>query len=156
MAHSTRSPQPIPCHVALLVVLAIPTMTPRLVDACCGPGRVRVRSEAGGLLTIGNMPAVPFPTGAEIVVDVAPSTDASTCRHDLVIPPGGFVMPGTFLNPLLALDIAARGCVGGNALGSGLGWDSSAGCPRPDIGRFGDTSSPLCSALAGECNTYEG
>src|SRR5262245_37612812 len=123
-------------------------------SACCGPTRMVLVSEAGAGFTYGPVPITDVPPGARITVDVGPAD--STCRHTVVVPPGGFTQP-PFCVPGVSLsaELVAPGCPAGSALGRGTFWDGHAGPVDTDLLISGDTTDGVCSPAGQECNTDE-
>src|SRR5262249_52886610 len=58
---------------------------------CCGPERISLVSTVG-TLRVDNLAPFPVPMGVVTTMDTGPALGAPTeCRHDAVIPAGGFV-----------------------------------------------------------------
>jgi hypothetical protein len=83
-------------------------------------------------------------------IDVGPPD--ATCRHEAVVPTGGFTVP-TFCIPALGFtsDILPSGCTGGTADGRGSVWDAAAACADADVSKVGDTRDGTCDAETGAC-----
>jgi hypothetical protein len=85
------------------------------------------------------------------------------CRHDVIVPGGGFAVPD-FCIPALGFitTVAPVGCAGpAFSFGRGELWDgnaptSGAGCGDADVGKIGDTSAAPCAVLGTGCSTVSG
>ncbi|MFN8545344.1 MAG: hypothetical protein U0807_14205 [Candidatus Binatia bacterium] len=125
--------------------------------ACCGPFRMVLETPADdGSFTYGPFRASALPAGLRLTVDVGPP-DAG-CRHDAVIPPGGFEQPAFCVVPPLGLTgrLYARGCAAGAAAGRGTVWDGAAPNADADLTLTGDTSDGVCNPLGQTCGPIEG
>ncbi|HJQ82861.1 MAG TPA: hypothetical protein VKA21_02210 [Candidatus Binatia bacterium] len=125
--------------------------------ACCSAARIETTSSAG-TLEVSTIPAFPFPANVQTVIE-AGAADA-TCKHNGIVPPGGFSVP-TFCIPALGFssDVMPTGCESGGADGAAMVWDAAAPTPDPDVNSIGDTSDPdgnNCATLGTGCVTAAG
>jgi hypothetical protein len=123
---------------------------------CCAPTQI-VATSGPGTLTVGTFPAFPFPAGVRAVVNAGPA-DAN-CRHDAIVPAGGFSVPPFCVASLNATStIIATGCVSGGTVGKGSIWDagSSCGAVQASISKSGDTSDGVCNPAGQPCSTAPG
>ena len=119
---------------------------------CCEPGEI-VTSSSAGILLVSTLAPFPFPAGVLTTIDVGPAD--ATCKHNVVVPAGGFSVP-VFCIPALGFtsQVEPTGCESGTAIGSGMVWDDAAPCPDADVSRVGDTSDPdanNCGTLGTGC-----
>jgi hypothetical protein len=130
--------------------------------ACCPASRI-VTNSGAGVLQVSTLPPFPFPPGVVTTVDAgAPD---SCCKHNVIVPPGGFSVP-VFCIPALGFtsQVEALGCAAGSGDGNGVVVDAAAPGPHPccadgDVSRVGDTTDPStnsCGTLGGGCNTSPG
>ena len=133
--------------------------SPNPPAACCAPQQMVVQTVgAESLMQVSTVVAFPFPAGASITMDGGPA-DAG-CRHDVIVPAGGFTVPN-FCIPVLnfTVQMTAVGCAGGTARGAGVLWDAGAPAPAPNVMRVADTSDPdasSCGTLGTGCSTMPG
>ena len=130
---------------------------------CCGAERITMASEAGGTLTVANLVPFPLPAGIVAILDSGPTVvGRPECRHDVVIPPGGFVVPKFdvpfLVGPGYCTEITNLGCESGNGLGGGALWDGGA---DPDLAltnvtQRGDTSDGTCNPPGQQCDVALG
>jgi hypothetical protein len=125
-----------------------------LADGDCPGGETCVTD---GSLKVSTLPQFPFPLGVLTVLDVGPADAFPSCKHDVVIPPGGFIVP-TFCIPALGFtsQVQYNGCLSGGADGKGRLWDGAAACPDADVTKVGDTSAPPCGTLGVGCTVAPG
>jgi hypothetical protein len=119
----------------------------------CPPGQTCVTD---GRLAVSILPAFPFPLGVMTTVDTGPPL--ANCRHDAIVPAGGFSVP-VFCIPSLQFSsqVIPRGCESGGAAGRGNVWDATPGArPDADVSRVGDTSDGTCNPAGQACNTNPG
>jgi hypothetical protein len=124
---------------------------------CCPASRI-VTTSSPGTLAVSTLPAFPFPAGVLTTIDVGEADPA--CRHDAVVPAGGFSVP-VFCIPALGFtsSVTPTGCEAGGATGRGTIWDAAAPAATPDVVRVGDTSDPstnACGTLGAGCNAGGG
>jgi hypothetical protein len=122
-----------------------------------------MKSDTGGTLTVANLVSFPLPAGIVAVLDSGPTVvGRPECRHDVVVPPGGFVVPKfgvPFLEgPGYCTEITNLGCESGNGLGAGALWDGGA---DPDLAltsvtQRGDTSDGVCNLAGQLCDVSVG
>ncbi|HJQ83654.1 MAG TPA: PQQ-binding-like beta-propeller repeat protein [Candidatus Binatia bacterium] len=126
---------------------------------CCAPQRIVMQSVGtDNVFKVASLGPLPFPAGAWLTIDTG-AADAG-CRHDAIVPAGGFTVPA-FCIPALGFTttITAVGCDGGGSSGSGAVWDGGAPTADPNVTRVGDTSDPdgnACAALGTGCSTAAG
>jgi hypothetical protein len=133
--------------------------TPPAAPSCCGAEQI-VTTSTPGTLVVSTLPAFPFPSG--VVTRMNAGLPNATCRHDVIIPSGGFSVP-VFCIPALGFtsDVIVTGCTGGSADGRGVLWDANAptagaGCADTEVVKVGDTSAPPCATLGAGCNVNPG
>lgn len=132
------------------------TTSTSLPGGCCGPQQVFTTS-APGNLTVGLLAPFPFPAGIHAIVNVAPP-DLS-CRHDAIVPDGGFDVPPFCIPALGATSVfATTGCASGSSDGLGVIWDGGATCAavQANITKVGDTSDGVCNPAGQPCNSQPG
>jgi hypothetical protein len=130
------------------------SMTSTTAPACCGPQRIIGVAQPGGVLQVTTLTPFEYLGGASLVIDAGPA-DAD-CRHELIVPPGGFTFPSMCF-PALGFTgvLEARGCASGNGEGKGTGWEAASTSADPDIRQIGDTSDPdgnACATLGTGCS----
>ncbi|HJQ82566.1 MAG TPA: hypothetical protein VKA21_00710, partial [Candidatus Binatia bacterium] len=116
----------------------------------CPPAQIVMQSTAG-VLAVGTLAAFPFPAGVTTVIDIGTAGDG--CRHDAIVPAGGYTVP-LFCIPALGFtsQVTATGCVAGGTAGMGAFWDTAAGAaPDADVVRVGDTSDGACDPGGQPC-----
>jgi hypothetical protein len=126
----------------------VTTTTP----TCCSAVQLQAVSD-GGTMTIDNLAPVALPAGITLTMNVgAPD---GTCAHPLVVPAGGFSMPVIDFPALNYCGTATPlGCVAGDGLGVGTGWDGHASCADADVSSTFDTSDGVCdttTVVVGTC-----
>ena len=120
---------------------------------CCRPERT-VLVSTPGTLKVGGFAPFPFPAGVIDIID-AGVADA-TCKHDVTLPPGGFVVPA-FCIPALQYtsQVVATACESGTGLGAGMLWDGHAvdhgGVPMTNVTKNADSSDGTCDPGGGLC-----
>jgi hypothetical protein len=156
-ASSTTVPTTIPTTTTEATTTTVTTTlasTTTTTLVCCPAAKI-VTSSSVGILLVSTLAPFPFPAGVSTTVDVG-AGDA-TCKHNAVVPPGGFSVP-VFCIPALGFTshVEASGCESGSGDGAGMVWDDTSPCPDADVSRVGDTSDPdgnNCGTLATGCNT---
>ena len=118
---------------------------------CCGSQRITLTSSVG-TLAIDNLAPFPFPSGMTFVLDTgAVSAGFPQCRHDLVVPSGGFFVPN-FEFPAFndCAQISPSGCEGGTGDGAGVLWDGhgSPGLALTNVTTTADTADGVCDTTA--------
>lgn len=110
-----------------------------------------------GFLQVATLPAFPFPLGVSTYLDVAAAGSFPTCKHDVIIPPGGFLVP-VFCIPALGFtsQVSYTGCESGSGDGKGRLWDGAAACADADVAKVGDTSDGVCNPPGQPCITAPG
>ncbi len=152
------SSQPHPSSTTTTAATAAATPTP---GACCAPERVTLVSSAG-TLRVDNLPAWSFPAGVVTTIDTGPATGAAgECRHDAVIPAGGFRVPHFDLPTLnYCAEIVDRHCERGDGEGAGALWDGSGtpGLATTNVGKSADTNDGTCDVTftGANCTTAVG
>lgn len=148
---------PDPCPTTTTTSTTSTTFPPPV--ACCGAERITLTSGAG-ILEVNNLPPVPFPAGVQTTLDVgAAVTGMPECRHDVIVPLGGFFvpnfeLPGTgFCN-----SFTATPCESGGAGGRGSLWDAggAAGLALTNVSKTADTSDGVCNPAGQFCGTSTG
>jgi hypothetical protein len=140
------------CVATLLDAIPVTTTVP--CQNACAPQEI-VLTSGPGTIEIGGFPPFPFPPGAVTTLDAGAGDSA--CRHDVVIPAGGFstrsycIPAAQFMAQVVAL-----GCAGGSGQGRGSLWDGNATCPTPDVTQAADSSDGACGSIANGCDTYTG
>ena len=129
------------------------TSTTSTTLACCPSGQIVTNSNSGVLL-VSTLAPFPFPAGVITTVNVGVA-DPATCKHNVIVPAGGFSVP-VFCIPALGFtsQVTAAGCESGGADGTGMVWDASAPCPDAEVTRVGDTTDPdgnSCGTLGAGC-----
>ena len=125
-----------------------------VVPACCAAERTTISSGAGGTLKVGGFAPFPFPAGVTAVID-AGAPDAN-CKHAVVVPAGGFVVP-PFCIPALnyTSSVQTIGCATGTGVGAGSLWDGNAqfhgGTPQTNVLKKADSSDGACDVGSGTC-----
>jgi hypothetical protein len=123
---------------------------------CCGPQQI-VATSGPGTLTIGTFAPFPFPAGVRAVVNGGPP-DAN-CRHDAIVPAGGFTVPPFCIAQLNATSaVIGTGCAAGGTQGKGSIWDAGASCSavQASVSKSGDTSDGVCNPPGQLCTTAPG
>jgi len=146
------------------------TSTRCLADADCPSGetctgRTSCLDAAGcpstdcvsdGTLKVSTLPPFTFPLGVQTTVDAGPPD--SLCKHDAIVPPGGFTVPNFFIAGLnYCSAVTPTHCESGGADGNGTLWDGHAP-PQTvlaDVEHSGDTSDGTCDT-ATNCSTLPG
>jgi hypothetical protein len=121
-----------------------PCDLPAASEGCCGPERITLVSTAG-TLQVDNLAAFPFPAGVATTMDVGAA--CSGCRHDVVVPAGGFFVPNFDLPALnFCSSVTPTGCQTGEGLGAGTLWDGGApvGTARTNVTKSADTADGVC------------
>ena len=123
----------------------------------CAPTQI-VTQTGAGTLVVATLAAFPFPPGVQTTIDIG--TADGTCRHDAIVPAGGFSVP-VFCIPALGYtsQVIVRHCEAGGADGNGAVWDAAAPCSDADVSRVGDTSDAStnnCGTLGTGCVTAAG
>jgi hypothetical protein len=109
--------------------------------------RIVTSSPGGGTLKVGGFQPFPFPPGVQVVID-AGAPDAQ-CKHDAVVPAGGFGVP-PFCIPALQYtsQVTVNGCATGNGAGTGVVWDGHTaehgGAPAANVSKAADSSDGVC------------
>ena len=121
--------------------------------ACCNPERITLQSGAG-TLKLGGLLPFPYPAGVITVVDTAAADGG--CRHDAVVPAGGFAMPAFCIPALFyTAQTVATGCTSGAGVGRGAVWDGNAGTnsgvPQAAVAKRADSSDGACDSGGGSC-----
>lgn len=127
--------------------------TTTTIGPCCGAERTTLTS-TGGTLRLGGFSPFPMPAGVAAVLDSGPPDDS--CRHDVTLPAGGFVVPAFCIPSLFfTAQITPTGCTSGAGVGRGVMWDGNAagqaGVPQADVSKSGDSSDGLCDGAAVPC-----
>src|SRR5262249_33905633 len=99
-------------------------------DGCCGAEQIMLISSAG-TLQVDNLPPFPFPTGVTTTMNSGPACAASgaspTCRHEVIVPAGGFAVPNFDIPALnYCSSVIDRHCESGTGEGAGQLWDGHA------------------------------
>jgi hypothetical protein len=124
---------------------------------CCGAERIVLRS-GPGTFKIGGFFPFPFPANATLTIDTG--TPDATCRHDVVIPAGGFNLP-PFCLPAVSYtaQFTANGCESGVADGAGVLWDGRSvlhgGAPETTVSKSADSSDGTCDLGADTCSNRD-
>jgi hypothetical protein len=104
---------------------------------------------------VDNLAPFTFPAGVTTTMDVGPP--CSGCRHDVVVPADGFVVPNFDLPALgFCSSVTPTGCEIGDGLGAGNLWDGNApsGTARTNVTKHADTADGVCDPtpiVKGEC-----
>jgi hypothetical protein len=115
-----------------------------------------VLTSSGGTVRYASLPPFAIPAGAIVALDSAPPAGApGECRHDLVLPEGGFRVPTLDLPSLgYCARIIARGCESGSGpVGAGTLWDGNGapGLALTNVDKAADTSDGTCDATNAPC-----
>jgi hypothetical protein len=136
-----------------------PGTCPTIPTGCCPAGQM-ITNSGPGTLTVGQLPAFPFPLGVLTTINVG-AADAF-CKHDARVPMGGFAVP-VFCIPALGFtsDVFMLGCDSGTEGGKGFVWDAGAplvgpNCPTTNILKQGDTRDGVCDPTTTACLTTTG
>ena len=122
---------------------------------CCSSQRIVTTTNATGIMQMDSAPAFGVPVPVSITLDTGVADGA--CRHDAIIPPGGFSAPA-FCIPALAFTarITPVGCAAGGTDGKGTVWDGNAGCPDADVDKQADTHDGICDGTPiGACSSAD-
>jgi hypothetical protein len=126
---------------------------------CCGGERITLLS-GPGTLQVDNLPPFGFPAGVQTTLDVgAAVAGLPECRHDVIVPAGGFVAPQfEFGNLNYCTAVTVLGCESGGADGRGTLWDAAgaAGLALTDLTKAADTSDGVCNPPGQPCATAAG
>ena len=123
------------------------------IAACCSAVRIQTSSNAG-TLKVGGFAPFPFPAGVTVTID-AGAADAQ-CKHDAVVPPGGFNVPA-FCIPALnyTSQVQYNGCQSGSGIGKGAVWDghtaAHGGTVMSNVTKNADSSDGVCDPGSGIC-----
>ena len=150
------------CATVTTTSTSTSTSTTSTTIPCCAAERMTLTSGAGSI-TIASLVPFPFPAGIVTVLDSGPTVvGRPECRHDVVVPPGGFAVP-VFDVPYptgrgYCTSIANRGCESGTGLGAGALWDGGgdAGRALSNVTQRGDTSDGVCNPAGQICDVTEG
>jgi hypothetical protein len=130
---------------------------------CCGAERITMTS-GPGTLAVANLAPFPLPAGIVAILDSGPTlVGRPECRHDVVVPPGGFVVP-KFDVPFpegpsgYCSEVTTLGCESGAGEGAGTLWDSGAdaGLALTNVTQRGDTSDGVCNVAGQLCDVSVG
>jgi hypothetical protein len=116
-----------------------------------------VSSSSPGTLSVGQLPAFPFPSGVVTTLDVGAAPGYPNCEHPALVPSGGFAVP-VFCIPALGFtsQLTTAGCVSGGNDGKGVVWDANDPCPDPEVSKVADTRDGVCDATTTACLTTTG
>jgi len=93
-------------------------------------------------------------------MDTSAATGApGECRHDVVLPPGGFFVPHFDIPALnYCSEIIDLHCESGTGDGAGALWDGNgtAGLALTNVSKVGDTSDGVCNPPGQPCTTAAG
>jgi hypothetical protein len=145
---------PDPCPSAPTTTTTSTTLPPP--TDCCDPGRITLLGGAG-TLQLDGFPPIGFPAGVQATLDMGPAVAGlPECRHDVLVPAGGFSVPQIDLPDLnFCAMITAIGCETGSADGRGTLWDPAgvAGFALTNVTKAGDTSDGVCNPPGQPCTT---
>jgi hypothetical protein len=146
------APAPLSCPspaVATTTSTSTSTTTTSSIPACCGAERITLTSSVG-TLQVDNLPPFVFPANVTTIMDTtAPVIGLPDCKHDVIIPAGGFVVPNFDITALnYCSSVTVNGCESGGADGKGALWDGggTAGLAMTGVRKDGDTSDGICDA----------
>jgi hypothetical protein len=128
------------------------------IPQCNAPVRFTLTSSVG-TIQLDNLPPFPLTAGIVTVLDVGPEpVGLPECRHDLLIPAGGFAVPtSAFGNTNYCLQISSVGCESGGADGRGALWDGEGSTGAlTDVSKLADTSDGACNPAGQPCTTAAG
>jgi hypothetical protein len=138
-----------PCASPPVPTTSTTSTTSTTLPPCCGAERITLTS-GPGTLQISGAPALPIvPAGLVAVLDSGPVvTGQPECRHDVLVPAGGFTVPNIgvpYLGWCMAL--TATGCASGGTDGKGTLWDGNgaAGLGITNVTKEADTSDATCN-----------
>jgi hypothetical protein len=122
---------------------------------CCSSQRIVTTTNATGIMQVDSYATFAVPVPVSVTLDTGVADGA--CRHDAIVPTGGFTAPAVCIT---ALGYTARltpvGCAVGAADGKGTVWDGNAGCPDANVDKVGDTHDGSCdSTPIGSCSTAD-
>lgn len=114
-------------------------------DACCPSRRITVTTTTEGVASGAGFGLYTIPIGSELVFDVKEAGDFPTCRHQVVVPEGGFEIPALGASGFCAR-MTPVGCATGDGIGRGDLWDGVApsGSAHTTIRKVADTADRRC------------
>jgi hypothetical protein len=144
----------LPVKGACTAVTTTTSTTLPCPHAACEPTEIVLKSTPGSL-KVGGFAPFPFPEGIMTKIEMGPGD--SGCRHDVVVPAGGFTVP-SFCIPALQFmsQVVTLGCASGGADGKGTLWDGYSLCASPGISRTADSSDGVCGTIANGCDAQTG
>jgi hypothetical protein len=124
------------------------TTTTTICPPCpggCAAAQI-VTSTGVGRLAVSTLPAFDFPAGVTTIINTGPALGC--CRHDAIVPSGGFSVPVFCILGLgYTSQVTPLGCASGGSDGKGSIWDANDPAnarPDADVLRTGDTSDGTC------------
>jgi hypothetical protein len=128
-------------------------------SACCAPQRIALVSTVG-TLRVDNLAPFQFPSNVITTMDMGPAVGgAPECRHDVVVPAGGFHVPNFDIPALnYCSSINNLHCESGSGEGADALWDGmgAAGMALTNVTKVGDTSDGVCNPPGQPCLTTAG
>ena len=104
---------------------------------------------------VGTLTAFPFPPGVVTTIDIG--TGDACCKHDAIIPAGGYNVPIFCITALnFTSQVTSNGCALGTGDGNGTLWDGNSTCADADVRTVGDTSDGTCNPAGQACGTVVG
>jgi hypothetical protein len=146
-----NAPAPLSCPapaVATTTSTSTSTTTSSTVATCCGAERITLKSSVGSL-QVDNLPTFTFPANVTTIMDTsAPVVGLPECKHNVIVPAGGFTVPNYDIALLnFCSSVTVLGCESGSGEGKGSLWDGGGSTPAlTGVQKDADTSDGVCDA----------